>query len=144
MATQANVSLRPAATAPASDYVLLRRTLLANTLFSGATGVVLTLFSNPIEALMGGHTPQVLMLIGIGLIGFSVLTFTTAREVPMNRTKGWLVFYLDVAWVVASAIALMTNLFDLNTTGNVITLVAALGVADFAFFEWLGLRRGQR
>ncbi len=142
MTAQANVSLRPP-TATQTDYVLLRRTLLANTIFSGGAGIAMALFPNQLEAFMGGKNPEVLFLLGIGLIIFAVLTFTTARETPLNRMKGWIVFELDVLWVVASAIALLTNLFALNTAGNLLTLVAALSVADFAFFEWLGLRRGK-
>jgi hypothetical protein len=142
MATQTSVSVRPSV-AEQTDHVLLRRTLIANTLFSGVSGIALILFSNQIEALLGGTTPQLLVILGISLIGFAAFVGTSAREVPLNRKKGWAIFWADVLWVDASLLLLATNAFNLSTTGNLIILVAAFGVADFAFFEWLGLRRGK-
>lgn len=142
MATQANVSIRPSVVEQ-TDHVLLRRIFLADTLLSSVLGLVMALFSRPIEAFMGGDQPDVLMVIGIGLVAFAVLNFTTARETPLNRTKAWIIFEVNVLWVIASIVVLATNMFDLNTIGNVITLVLALGVAGIAFIEWLGLRRGK-
>jgi len=144
MAIQTSVSVQASSsTAAPTDHVLLRRTLIANTLFSGASGIALMLFSNQINTLLGSHAPQMLLLLGIGLIGFAAFTATTAREVPLNRTKGWAIFWADMLWVDASLLLLATNALNLSTTGNLIILVAAFGVADFAFFEWLGLRRGK-
>ena len=142
MVTQANVSIRPSVVEQ-TDHVLLRRIFLADTLLSSVLGLVMALFSRPIEVFMGGDQPDVLMVIGIGLVAFAVLNFTTARETPLNRTKAWIIFEVNVLWVIASIVVLATNMFDLNTIGNVITLVLALGVAGIAFIEWLGLRRGK-
>ena len=141
MATQTSVTVRPSATQQA-DYGLLRRMLLADTVISAVSGLTMTLFARPIEEFVGGDQPEVLMLIGIGLILFAVFNFTTARETPLSRTKAWIIFEINVLWVIASIVILAANVFDMNTTGNVITLVMAVGVAGIAFIEWLGLRQG--
>jgi hypothetical protein len=142
MAAQTSVSVRPSVIEQ-TDHVLLRRTLIADTLMSGVSGLALVLFSNPIETLLGGSTPELLVLLGFALLAFAAFTGTTAREVPLNRTKAWAIFWANIVWVDASLLLLATNVFNLSTTGNIIILVAAFGVADFAFFEWLGLRRGK-
>lgn len=140
MATQAN-TLRSVTAAPAADYVLLRRMLFADTVLSAVLGLAMALFSRPIEEFLGGDQPDVLMLIGIGLVLFAVFNFTTGRETPLSRTKAWIIFEINVVWVIASVVLVATNAFDLNTTGNVITLGAAFGVAGIAIIEWLGLRQ---
>lgn len=142
MAAQTTVSIRQTA-AEQTDHVLLRRTLIANTLFSGTAGVAMALFSNPIASLMGVAAPEFVLFVGIGLIMFAAFVGMSAREVPLNRTKGWAIFWMDVLWVDASILLLLTNALNLSTAGNILVLVAAFGVADFAFFEWLGLRRGK-
>ena len=142
MATQTSVSIRPSV-AEQTDHVLLRRVFLADALFSTVSGLAMVLFSRPIEAFLGGDQPDVLMVIGIVLVVFAVFNFTAARETPLNRTKAWFIFEFNVLWVMASVVAITTNIFDLNTIGNIITLGVALGVAGIAFIEWIGLRRGK-
>jgi hypothetical protein len=140
MATQAN-AFRSITTAPAADYVLLRRVLFADTVLSAGAGLAMALFSRPIEEFLGGDQPDVLMAIGIVLVLFAAFNFTTARETPLNRTKAWIIFEFNVVWVIASLVALAANIFDLNTTGNLITLLVALNTAGIAALQWLGLRR---
>ena len=139
MATQTSV-IR-SSNAEQTDHVLLRRVFLADAAFSTVSGLTFAIFSRPIEAFLGGDQPDVLMLIGIVLVVFAAFNFTTARETPMNRTKAWFIFEFNVLWVIASLVAIATNMFDLNTIGNVGTLVVALGVAGIAAIEWVGLRR---
>lgn len=141
MTTQVNLASQ-AATSD-SAYTLLRHTLYANTIFSGLSGMAMALLPNQIETFVGGETPEIVFMLGLGLIGFAVFTFTTAREVPLNRFKVWAIFWADVLWVVATALVIVSDIFSMNTIGNLAMAGLALVVADFAFFQWLGLRRGQ-
>jgi hypothetical protein len=142
MTAQTSVTVRPSITEQ-TDHVLLRRVFFADAAFSTVSGLTFAIFSRPIEAFLGGDQPDVLMVIGIVLVVFAVFNFTTARETPLNRTKAWFIFEFNVLWVIASVVAIATNMFDLNTIGNVGTLIVALGVAGIAVIEWIGLRRGQ-
>lgn len=126
-----------------TDHVLLRRALLADALISGVTGVAMALFPSQLETLAGGTMPEAVFIIGISFIIFAVFVGMTARETPMNRTKAWAIVGMNIVYVIASAEVLISNVFGMNTLGNVLTLVAALAVADLAFFQWLGLRRGK-
>jgi hypothetical protein len=135
-----------ASTSPAAqyDYLLLRRTLFGNVAFSLASGVAVLLFSGPIAEFMGIAAPALLLVIGGGLLAFALMVFQTARQVPLNRARATLILIADVLWVVGTAVILVTDLFALTDGGKVVSLVVALIVADFAVFEWIGLRRGQR
>lgn len=124
------------------DHVLLRRTLVVNGLFSAISGALILLLSGPIATYFGLPSPTAMMALAVVILAFALFVYLTLRSVPMNRTQATLILIGDIVWVVASAIILVGDLFSLTAGGKVMVLIAALIVADFALFEWIGLRRG--
>ena len=61
--------------------------------------------------------------------------------VEINPTEVWTVFWLDVGWVIASALILLLAPDWFSATGDWIVAIVALMVDDFALFQYLGLRR---
>lgn len=122
---------------------LLRRALATNALFSGLSGVAMIAFSGPLDRFMGlGHS-WLLIVIGTGLVGFAALIGLNLRRPNLNRTEAWLTTASDVAWVVASAIIVFGFPDVLSTGGKWLIGLVAVGVADFALFQFIGLRRAK-
>jgi hypothetical protein len=77
----------------------------------------------------------VLTVIAIGLLGFAMLLFYGVF-VAWQRQIGQVAVWLDWAWVVSSAIAL---LFPISTVAKIAVVVLALVVAGFAWWQQQGL-----
>jgi hypothetical protein len=84
-----------------------------------------------------------LVVLGIGLLGFAGLLYLTARQRPLGLRQANLIFWLDVAWVVGSALLLATGWAPLTSAGWWAVLVVADVVALFAILEFVGIRRTQ-
>ena len=119
----------------------LRLVLRANAAFSADDGAALAVASTPIAALMGVAVPVLLVIAGIGLLGFAATLVWRTMRAEINPTEVWTVFWLDVGWVIASALILLLAPDWFSATGEWIVAIVALIVADFALFQYLGLRR---
>jgi hypothetical protein len=128
---------------------MLRLTLKTNALFSGAGGIVAAVFAGPLsrlitpatEAAPGISVATVLMVVGIGLVLFAAGVAWVASRDPMPRGLVSAIFWADVAWVLGTVVLVAAGHSWFTMTGLVIVIVVALAVADFAIFEYLGLRR---
>jgi hypothetical protein len=135
-------STRPAA-APVAPDQLLHRVLQANMVFSGLTGLLLVVDAAPLSQWLGVPATWLLVVLGIGLLGFAGLLYLTARQRPLDLRQANLIFWLDVAWVVGSALLLATGWAPLTSAGWWAVLVVADVVALFAILEFVGIRRAQ-
>lgn len=61
---------------------LLRRTLQANSLFSGVSGLAFITASKPIALFLGLDAPLVLVVIGIGLLLYALALWFNAAVTP--------------------------------------------------------------
>jgi hypothetical protein len=121
---------------------LLRRTLRGNSIFSIISGLLFTFGAAPIASFLGiPDTSLIIAILGIVIVGFAAFLWMMTAKPVVNRQFGVIVFIMDVAWVVASLIILMTNTFSLSTEGRWAILIVADIVAVFAIFEFIGLRR---
>jgi hypothetical protein len=124
--------------------MLLRRTLLVNGVFSAVSGAAILSVSEQVAAFLGVPAPAAMVVLALVILAFALFVFLTLRSVPMNRGQATLILIGDIVWVVASAVILLGDLFSLTAGGRLAVLIVGLIVADFALFEWLGLRRGLR
>lgn len=131
---------RPAAPGSAA---LLRRTLAANAIFSGLSGAAMIVLSGPFDRFMGLGLSWLFIVIGVGLLGFAGLIGLNLRRSQLNRAEAWLTVASDVAWVAASAVIVFGYPDLLSTGGKWLVGVVAVAVADFALFQYLGLRRAK-
>lgn len=126
-------------TKPSSS--LLKKTLLANALFSDLCGVIMLLGATTIAPLIGLNSPMILAFIGIDLMVYGVWLFFTARRAEPNLTLAKIAVAADVAWVIGAAIVIWLGV--LNTTGNLILAGVTDVVLLFAILQWAGIRRLQ-
>ena len=136
-ATPSPATPRPAA---AKSSALLRRTLAANATFSALSGAAMIALAGPLDRFMGLGLSWLLIVIGAGLLGFAALIALNARRPQINRAEAWLTVASDAA-VLGSVIVVFGFSDLLSTGGKLLVAFVAVAVADFALFQYLGLRR---
>lgn len=93
--------------------------------------------------LSGLRPPLAFSLTGAILVGYALVLLWLSNQASIPNWAAWLVIAGDVAWVLGSALLLITGWMPLTQTGK--WLVAGIGdiVALFAIVQYLGLRRNQ-
>jgi hypothetical protein len=118
---------------------ILRRALQANGLFSALSGLTFIFAAKPLATLIGVSMPEILIGIGIALLGYAAGLFRNARREPINHTEAWIAVSLDMAWVAGSVVVIFAGV--LTTTGNWIVAIVADIVLLFGLLQLWGLRR---
>lgn len=133
-------STRPTA-APVAPDQLLRRVLQANMVFSGLSGLLLAVDAGPLSRWLGIPATWLLVVIGVGLLGFAWQLFQTAKQSPIDLRQATAILWMDIAWVVGSALLLFTGWVAFTTAGWWAVLLVADLVALFAILEYVGIKR---
>lgn len=120
---------------------LLRRVLQANMVFSSLSGLLLAVDADPLSRWLGVPAAWMLVVIGVGLLGFAWQLFQTARQRPIDLRQANAILVMDVAWVVGSALLLFSGWVSFTTAGWWAVLLVADAVALFAILEYVGIRR---
>ena len=120
---------------------LLRRALVANALFSGASGALLALGARPVAIFLGLENALFLTITGVLLLLYAAGLLYVATRPTVNRAAAWMAVALDLLWVAASAAILLGGWLPLTTAGRWAVGIVAELVALFALFQYLGLRR---
>ena len=120
---------------------LLRRVLQANMIFSGVSGLLLAVDAGPLSRWLGLPAAWILVVTGLGLLGFAWQLFQTAKQAPINLRQANTILLVDVAWVVGSALLLFTGWVSFSAAGWWAVLAVADMVALFAILEFVGIRR---
>ena len=116
---------------------LLSATLKTNALFSLISGVLLIVLHQYWQQVFEVEFP--FYAIGIGILLFAWYVFKIARQDPIPIKEARSIILMDTLWVLMSVVVLFTN-ESISATGNwMIGIVAAL-VADFAIFQYLGIK----
>lgn len=109
----------------------LRRALLANALFSGASGAVMLLTAEPLAALLGFDLPWILMVAGAGLLVFGAGLVLLARIRPPPVAWVRAVVAADLAWIALTLGALVLWWQAWSAAG--VAAVVAVDVVVLAF-----------
>jgi len=118
----------------------LRRVLVVDGTISGLTGVLMILGAGFLEAALG--VPAVLLrYAGLSLIPFVAFVFYLATRDSVSRASVWTVIAANAAWVVASALLLVSGRIEPTALGYVFILGQAFAVAAFAEAQYVGLRK---
>jgi hypothetical protein len=120
---------------------LLRRVLQANMVFSGLSGLLLAIGAGPLSRWLGTPAAWMLMVIGFGLLGFAWQLFQTAKQSPIDLRQANAILFMDIAWVIGSALLLFSSWVPFTTVGWWAVLLVADVVALFAILEYVGIRR---
>jgi hypothetical protein len=126
----------PAMHAPA----LVRRTLLANAIFSAVSGGVLVALGAVLAPLFGLESAMLLVVIGAGLLPFAALVGASARSPLLERRRVLAFAAADGIWVGGSALVLAVAWDVLSPLGRALIGGVALVVGAFAFLQLYGAR----
>ena len=120
---------------------LLRRALVANALFSAASGAILALGARPVASFLGVDAFLFLTGTGVMLLLYAVGLYYVATQPTVNHTAAWLAVALDLVWVAGSAAILLGGSLPLTNGGKWAVGIVAEVVFLFAVFQYLGVRR---
>ena len=120
---------------------MLKNALKSNAGFSILSGLALIVFNATFQSLF--QTQLQLWIVGLILLLFAgqVLNLALKSTLPQKEVKAIIV--MDILWVVGSAILLL-SVPQMPTAGRWIIALVALFVADFAVFQYLGMRKALR
>jgi hypothetical protein len=118
----------------------LRRTLIADAVISGTTGLLMLFAAEQLSRLL--HVPaELLRAAGASLIPFvAFLAYVFTRPV-LPRLPVWMIIALNAAWIVASVTVLFLDSIDPNGLGIAFIVVQAIAVAVFTELQYMGLSR---
>ncbi len=119
---------------------LLRRALLADSVVTGASGLLLTLAAGPLADVFDVPT-LLLRLAGVSLLPYTALVLYIATRGTIPRRGTWAIIGLNLLWAVDSLLLLITGWVDPSALGIAFIIAQALIVAAFAEAQYLGLRR---
>jgi hypothetical protein len=117
---------------------LLRWALTGNGLFSITSGLITAAFASQLSNLMGVNS-VVLVLLGVGLVGFGIVTLINARRQPINLVEAKLTIIADVSWVLGAAVIILIPGL-MTTSGNLLLTAISFVVAAFAVIQTIGIR----
>ena len=120
---------------------LLRRTLRANGVFSGVSGLLFVAGSGSLTAFIGLPSPWILIAIGLSLLGYAALLFQAASRSPIDLRHAILFTAMDTLWVAGSAILPINGWIPFTPAGKWAVIIIAEIVAVLAVFQFIGLRR---
>ncbi|HXV94031.1 MAG TPA: hypothetical protein VD813_12075 [Pseudonocardia sp.] len=116
---------------------------LALRLDAGASGLlgVLAVVAAPALATLLGPPSAVLVGVGAFLVVFAAGLLVLAARAVMPPAAVRVVVVGNLAWSVASVVAVVAGWSVLTGLGVAVVLAQALAVTAFADLQWLGLRR---
>ncbi len=129
-----NVTARPMS--------LLRRALLADSVVTGSSGVLLTLAAGPLGNLFDLPT-LLLRVTGISLLPYTAAVLYVATRTEIPRRGAWTIVGLNLLWAIDSLLLLVSGWVGPTAAGVVFVIAQALVVAAFADVQFLGLRRSK-
>lgn len=117
----------------------LRRVLLADTLVSGATGLLMLLGAGLLTDMLDLPT-ALLRTAGLILLPYALFVIYVATR-SSQPAAVWAVIVINALWAVDSIVLLLSGWVTPNALGYAFVLVQAVAVAVFAELQYVGLRR---
>jgi hypothetical protein len=122
--------------------MLLRRALLADAIFSGASALLLSLGAGALAPLL--DLPQTLLReTGLFLIAYTALVGWLGTRPSMPRALVAIVVAGNAAWTIASVALLFSGWVAPNLLGEILVAAQAIVVGVFAELQYVGLRRSE-
>ncbi len=119
---------------------LLRKSLLADALLSGVTGLVLALLAGPLAAPLG-LSVGLLRWSGIILIPCAGFVARLGKRARMQRPWVFVVVACNAVWALDSVLLLVAGWIEPTLPGEVFVLGQAAVAAVLAELQFIGLRR---
>jgi drug/metabolite transporter (DMT)-like permease len=120
----------------------LKKALIANTIFSSVSGIILILLHQQIANLFGLQNNNVFWIVGITLLYFAG---TIWYEIKKQRRSAILwITTQDFLWVLGSLYLLVVNPFHITQIGNIIIGIIAIIVLFMGISQIIALRKIDR
>jgi hypothetical protein len=120
--------------------VFLRRAILADAIFSGASALLLTFGAGALAPWL--NLPEALLReTGLFLIAYAALVGWLGTRASMPKTLVVIVIAGNAAWTIASITLLFSGAFTPNLLGEAFVAIQAIAVGVFAELQYIGLRR---
>jgi hypothetical protein len=118
----------------------LRRAVLADAIFSGASAVLLTFGAGALAPLL--DLPEALLLeTGLFLIAYAMLVGWLGSRQAMPKALVIIVIAGNAAWTLASIALLFSGAVTPNLLGEIFIAAQAVAVGALAELQYIGLRR---
>jgi hypothetical protein len=120
--------------------LFLRRAILADAIFSGASAVLLTFGAGELAPLL--NLPEALLReTGLFLVAYAALVGWLGMRASMPKPLVAIVIAGNAAWTVASIALLFSGAVTPNLLGELFVAVQAIIVGVLAELQFIGLRR---
>lgn len=120
--------------------LFLRRAILADAIFSGASAVLLTFGAGELAPLL--NLPEALLReTGLFLVAYAALVGWLGIRPSMPKPLVAIVIAGNAAWTVASIALLFSGAVMPNLLGELFVAVQAIIVGVLAELQFIGLRR---
>ena len=121
------------------NQTIIRSILYGNAIFSGVSGLLFILASNVVANFIGLEPSPVILVIGIGLAGYTVLIYVNASRKEIFRSFVLTAVISDSVWVLLSILLLTTGWVQFSVDGKWTVGLIAMLVDVFAtlqIIEW--------
>jgi hypothetical protein len=120
--------------------LFLRRAVLADAIFSGASAVLLTLGAGALAAWLI-FPVALLRETGLFLIAYTALVGWLGTRQAMPKALVVIVIAGNAAWTLASIALLFSGAVTPNLLGEALVAAQAIAVGALAELQYIGLRR---
>ncbi len=120
--------------------LFLRRAIVADAIFSGASAVLLTLGAGELAPWLS--LPEALLReTGLFLIAYAALVGWLGMRQAMPKPLVVIVIAGNAAWTLASIALLVSGWVNPNLLGEILVAMQAIAVGAFAELQYTGLRK---
>jgi hypothetical protein len=120
--------------------LFLRRAIVADAIFSGASAVLLTLGAGELAPWLS--LPEALLReTGLFLIAYAALVGWLGMRQAMPKPLVVIVIAGNAAWTLASIALLVSGWVNPNLLGEILVAMQAIAVGAFAELQYIGLRK---
>jgi hypothetical protein len=118
----------------------LRRAILGDAIFSGASALLLSFGAGALAPLT--NLPEALLReTGLFLVAYAALVGWLGTRQMMPKPLVWIVITGNAAWTVASIALLFSGAVTPNLLGEAAVAMQTIAVGVFAELQYVGLRR---
>jgi hypothetical protein len=118
----------------------LRRAIVADAIFSGASAILLTLGAGELAPWLS--LPEALLReTGLFLIAYAALVGWLGMRRAMPKPLVVIVIAGNAAWTLASIALLVSGWVNPNLLGEILVAMQAIAVGAFAELQYIGLRK---
>jgi hypothetical protein len=120
--------------------LFLRRAILADAIFSGASALLLTFGAGALASWLG--LPDALLReTGLFLIAYAALVGWLGTRQSIPKALVMIVIAGNAAWTIASIALLFSGAVTPNLLGEAAIAIQAIAVGTFAELQYIGLRK---